>query len=345
MTNADRGLSPFSVGAVGLTFLSAFLFVGCGKQNSQAGGPPMMPALVTVASATAQNVPVYLDEIGKNAAFESVTVTPQVGGRITERHFEDGAELKKGQLLFVIDPRPYQAQLDSAQAKSCPGKAALDLANANSTATPELVGNESHFPAGLRHQEERRRREPGADRGRAGCARNREAQSRILLHPLADRRPRGRAARGHRKRGAGQHDRAAADSAPRSDLRGLHRSPNAIFREVQKQMAQGTSESDGSASVGSGNAARGPGRLTFLDNAVQNGTGTVNLRATVRESRPSFLARPVRERQARPGDAEGRRADSQPGHANQPKGPFCLRRQAGRHGRASSAHAWAAAGR
>src|SRR5579863_8519839 len=89
--------------------------VGCNRGNVQAA-PVMPPPLVSVVKATAQDVPRYLDEIGRNAAFEAVTVTPQVGGRITERHFQDGENLAKGQLLFVIDPRPYQAQLDSAQA-------------------------------------------------------------------------------------------------------------------------------------------------------------------------------------------------------------------------------------
>src|SRR6202043_1950342 len=84
--------------------------------------------LVTVATATAHDVPVYLDEIGRNGAFESVTVMPQLAGRITERHFQDGAELKKDQLLFTIDPRPFQAQLDSAQAQLAQSRAALDLA-------------------------------------------------------------------------------------------------------------------------------------------------------------------------------------------------------------------------
>src|ERR1700737_3204879 len=84
----------------------------CSKGTVQAA--PAMPApLVTVVNATAQDVPKYLDEIGKNAAFESVTVTPQVGGRIIERQFQDGEDLKKGQLLFVIDPRPYKAQVNS----------------------------------------------------------------------------------------------------------------------------------------------------------------------------------------------------------------------------------------
>src|SRR5215469_12421227 len=83
---------------------------GCGRSNVQAAAPSLPPPLVTVARASVEDAPRYLDEIGRNAAFESVTVTPQVGGRIVERHFQDGENLRKGQLLFVIDPRPYKAQ-------------------------------------------------------------------------------------------------------------------------------------------------------------------------------------------------------------------------------------------
>ena len=79
--------------------------VGCNR-SAQAAPPAMPPPLVTVAKATAQDVPMYLDEIGHNTAFESVTVTPQVGGRITERHFTDGANLKKGQLLVCHRSAP-----------------------------------------------------------------------------------------------------------------------------------------------------------------------------------------------------------------------------------------------
>src|ERR1700733_4232957 len=100
-----------------------------------------MPApLVTVVKATAQDVPKYLDEIGRNAAFESVTVTPQVSGRIVERHFQDGQNLKKGQLLFVVDPRPYKAQVDSAQASLAQTKAALDLAKIQFARDEEVIG-------------------------------------------------------------------------------------------------------------------------------------------------------------------------------------------------------------
>src|ERR1700690_3509429 len=128
-------------GRLGITgaLLAMLATAGCSRSNVQAA--PAMPApLVTVVKATAQDVPKYLDEIGRNAAFESVTVTPQVGGRIVERHFQDGENLKKGQLLFVVDPRPYKAQLDSAQASLAQAKAALDLAKIQFARDEEVIG-------------------------------------------------------------------------------------------------------------------------------------------------------------------------------------------------------------
>src|SRR5438046_9172450 len=112
---------------------------GCNRANPQAAGSQMPPPpLVSVAKAQAQDVPVYLDEIGKSFAFESVTVTPQVGGRITQRQCQEGADLAKGQLLFVIDPRPYQAQLDSANGALAQAKAALELARVEFARSSEL---------------------------------------------------------------------------------------------------------------------------------------------------------------------------------------------------------------
>src|SRR5713101_93932 len=73
------------------------------------------PAPVSVTTAVQRDVPVYLDQIGKNVAPEVVTIQPQVSGRITGIHVKDGATVKRGELLFTIDPRPYPAQLDSAE--------------------------------------------------------------------------------------------------------------------------------------------------------------------------------------------------------------------------------------
>jgi len=76
------------------------------------------PRPASVAKVVAKDVPLYLDEIGTCAAYETVQVPAQVTGVIIGRHFQDGSDVKKGDLLFTIDPRPYQAALDQAKAKA-----------------------------------------------------------------------------------------------------------------------------------------------------------------------------------------------------------------------------------
>lgn len=78
--------------------------------------PPVRP--VAVAKVVTKDVPLYLDEIGTCAAYETVLVQAQVSGQILTRNFQDGADVKKGDLLFTIDPRPFQATLDQAKAQA-----------------------------------------------------------------------------------------------------------------------------------------------------------------------------------------------------------------------------------
>src|SRR5437868_9112566 len=78
--------------------------------------PPARPVLVV--KVISKDVPIYLDEIGTCAAYETVQVQAQVSGQIIARHFQDGADVKKGDLLFTIDPRPFQAALQQAQAQA-----------------------------------------------------------------------------------------------------------------------------------------------------------------------------------------------------------------------------------
>jgi multidrug efflux system membrane fusion protein len=81
--------------------------------------PAQAPARpVTVAKVVAKDVPLYLDEIGTCAAYETVQVQAQVNGIIITRDFQDGSDVKKGDLLFTIDPRPFQAALDQAKAQA-----------------------------------------------------------------------------------------------------------------------------------------------------------------------------------------------------------------------------------
>src|SRR5438067_12763561 len=102
-------ISQFSWLAAGL-----LLFLACGKKN--AGPPPRPPRPVTAVKAATRDVPIYLDEIGTCTAYETVTIQPQVTGPITEILFNDGQEVNKGDALFTIDARAYQAALDKAKA-------------------------------------------------------------------------------------------------------------------------------------------------------------------------------------------------------------------------------------
>src|SRR5204862_4380101 len=84
--------------------------------EAKAAQPPVRPVLV--AKVTTKDVPLYLDEIGTCAAYETVQVQAQVSGQIIARDFQDGSDVKKGDPLFTIDPRPYQATLDQAKAQA-----------------------------------------------------------------------------------------------------------------------------------------------------------------------------------------------------------------------------------
>lgn len=113
MTHGFPMLAFGKLSLAGSLFL-AIALLGCGKKQAPVPPRPVRP--VTVAIAQTRDVPLYLEEIGNCSAFETVMIQPQVSGPVTEIHFEDGAEIKKGDLLFTIDPRPYQATLDRAKA-------------------------------------------------------------------------------------------------------------------------------------------------------------------------------------------------------------------------------------
>ena len=80
-------------------------------------GGPGGPVPVVAGVVQKRDVPIYLNGIGTVQAYNTVTVHPQVSGTLTTVVFKEGQDVKKGDLLAVIDPRPYQAQLDGAIAK------------------------------------------------------------------------------------------------------------------------------------------------------------------------------------------------------------------------------------
>jgi membrane fusion protein, multidrug efflux system len=90
------------------------------------GPPPSRPAIpVTGAAAATQNVPIYVRGIGTVQAYQTVTVRTRVDGYITKVLFTEGQDVKTGDPLFQIDPRPFQAALEQAQAMKARDEASL----------------------------------------------------------------------------------------------------------------------------------------------------------------------------------------------------------------------------
>ena len=251
---------------------------GCSKKSTQAAGPPQFAPLVTVARASAHDVPIYLEEIGRSGAFESVTVTPQISGRITERHFEDGAELKKGQLLFTIDPRPYQAQLDSAQAQLAQSRAALDLAKTQLKMYASIANTRAVSQLDL----ETRKNTVAVDEAQVQTNEAALETAKLNLEYCYIHAPiDGRA--GMRLVDVGNIVQTNATGLlliQRLDpIYADFTITEADLPEVQRQLARGTLHALVRIPADPPNRAR-EGKLTFVDNTVQNATGTVNLRAT-----------------------------------------------------------------
>jgi membrane fusion protein (multidrug efflux system) len=107
----------------------ALLVSGCQKKAAPAAVQPP-PAEVRVVASRAETVPVVNEYVGRVAAFRSVEVRARVEGILEQRHFVEGSEVKKGQLLYTIDPTPYRIALNDALADQA--RSAANLASARS---------------------------------------------------------------------------------------------------------------------------------------------------------------------------------------------------------------------
>ncbi len=96
------------------------------------------PPLVTVSNPLQRDIVEWDEYTGQFAAVDYVEIRARVSGYLTEIHFADGEIVKKGDLLFVIDPRPFEIARDSAEAQIAQAQARLDLANSQLQRTSEL---------------------------------------------------------------------------------------------------------------------------------------------------------------------------------------------------------------
>lgn len=300
--------------------LCSVLITGCTNKGAQNFSRP--PAPVSVTEAIAQDVPTYLDAIGKTVAREVVSVLPQVSGRIMKIHFTDGANVRKGDLLFTIDTRPFEASLKQAQAnlskdaalkKQAEANLAREVAQAKWGET-QVKRYSTLVEAGVVPREQYEELRANLDTLNANVVAARAAvgsanetmkvdaaaveRARVDLSYCYIRSPiDGRA--GQRLVDIGNVVNPGGSSNSTSSNGGSSGpSGNALLvierldpiyadftisqdnlTQVQEQMRAGTLITEVRLPDNPENHVTG--QLTFLDNAVQNQTGTVSLRATI----------------------------------------------------------------
>ncbi|MFL6676229.1 MAG: efflux RND transporter periplasmic adaptor subunit, partial [Massilia sp.] len=138
------GARPLIV-ALAAAGLAAATLAGCSDATGKAapaaaaaGGPPVSAATV-VEKAIAETQ----EFSGRLEAIDVVQIRPRVSGFITAVNFKPGAEVKKGDVLFEIDPRPFQAEADRAEAAANAARAKADLARLELARAEKLLGDKA----------------------------------------------------------------------------------------------------------------------------------------------------------------------------------------------------------
>jgi multidrug efflux system membrane fusion protein len=295
----------FQVLFVGVIELLCFVLIYSACSNEKPKKPASVSFPVTVSTVTQKTVPVQLRAIGNVQAYSTVTIKSKVGGEVIRVHFKEGQDVKKGEPLFTIDPRPFEAALKEAEAKLEKDLAQVQQAKANL---------ERDLVRAKNAEEDARRYEFLIQKGvvaRQQYEKLRADADALEATVLADR------AAIENAEAAVRADKAAIENAKiqlgycfiRSPMDGrtgglliqqgnivkaedvhlvvIHQVipiyvafsiPEQYLSEVKKYMASGKLQVEAVAPMNEERSEKGI--ITFVDNAVDSSTGTIRLKGT-----------------------------------------------------------------
>lgn len=283
---ARAGTSRFynsPVVALALSALIAAAIVACSSEAAPADAAPPAPE-VSVATVLSKQVRQWDEFTGRVAAVETVELRPRVSGYVERVAFKEGQEVRKGDLLFVIDQRPYRAALDSALAGLERARSEARLAQTQDRRAQALI------EARAISREEFETRKAATAQGNAGvrAAEAAVATARLDLQFTQVRSPiDGRAGRAMTTEG----NLAQADSTVLTTVVSLD--PVHVYFESDEQSFLRYSDlarkgertrSSNPVRVGLANETGYPhaGTVDFIDNQVDPNTGTIRARAVLR---------------------------------------------------------------
>lgn len=139
----NRSNSSQAAAGFALSVIAALVLSACGEPAAQEAGKQNAGPPVTAATVLEKTVVETQEFSGRLEAVERVEIRPRVAGFITSVNFKSGAEVKKGEVLFVIDPRPYQAEASRAEAAALSARAKADLAKLEFVRAEKLVAEKA----------------------------------------------------------------------------------------------------------------------------------------------------------------------------------------------------------
>jgi membrane fusion protein, multidrug efflux system len=261
-------------------FLVVVASSGCSKQQA-APAPRVTTIPVVVAKVTQKAMPVQLTAIG-NVGSYSVSIRAQVAGELLEVHFREGDFVHKGQLLFTIDPRPYEAALAQAKATLLRDKAVAANSRAQAQRFSKLLADGVVSPSDADTSRS------AADAAEASVAADEAAVNTAQLNveyckiysPMDGRTGSVMVKPGNLVKVADVPIVVINEVTP------IHVDftiPQEYLPAIQKYLAAGPLRVE--AAVPNSSEAPEVGTLTFIDNAVDTTTGSIHLRSTFENRR------------------------------------------------------------
>src|SRR6202171_5133983 len=273
--------------------LVLFAEIGCRKASA-----PQQAALpVNVVTAIEKEVNEWDEFTGRLEAVESVEIRPRVSGYITEIHFEAGAIVKKGDLLYVIDPRPYQADFDRAAAEVDRMDAQLKLAQIELNRAKELR-DKNTISASEFDQKAATYQGAAAAKSSAEAAKNSAAlnlEFTQIQSPIDGRVSDARIPVGNLVQpGAGPESGLTTVVSVDPIYAKVDADENAILKYVKlssegKRVSARTEKIPAFIELGNETNFPHEGVVDFVDNRLDPGTGTVRARVVLKNWNPNFI--------------------------------------------------------
>jgi len=281
----------FTIAAVGAISL---IVVACNKSPANKGASPLPVNVVTVVE---KEVNEWDEFTGRLDAVESVEIRPRVSGYITEIHFEAGAIVKKGDLLYVIDPRPYQADFDRAKAEVDRMDAQLKLAQIELNRAKELR-DKATISASEFDQKAATYQGAAAAKSSAEAAKNSAAlnlEFTQIKSPVDGRVSDQRITIGNLVQpGAGPESVLTTVMSVDPIYAKVDADENAILKYVKlaeegKRVSARTAKIPAWVELGNETDFPHEGYVDFVDNRLDSGTGTIRARIVLKNWNPNFI--------------------------------------------------------